>query len=83
MALLTADQRRQVARRFAEVEFRDNNQTANLDVDDLMAAAQEADIYQDSVTVAYNTALPLRFRNNATARQKNLLLRLVMEEHAP
>ncbi len=41
---------------------------------DLKAAVDAADNWVDANAASYNAALPLPFRNNATAGQKSLLL---------
>ena len=41
---------------------------------DLKAAVDAADSWVDTNAASYNTALPVAFRNNASAAQKSLLL---------
>ncbi len=45
---------------------------------DLKAAVDAADGWVDSNATSYNSALPIAFRNNASAAQKALLLVLVV-----
>lgn len=45
---------------------------------DLQAAINAADNWADSTAASYNLALPIAFRNNATAGQKALLLAVVV-----
>lgn len=42
--------------------------------DDLKAAVDATDVWVDANTASYNNALPVTFRDNATADQKSLLL---------
>jgi hypothetical protein len=49
---------------------------------DLKAAVEAADAWADSVAAAYNAALPVAFRTNATAAEKGLLLAYVCLKRA-
>lgn len=48
--------------------------TATFDKTALRAAIVAADAWVDANSAAYNSALPVAFRNNATTSQKSLLL---------
>lgn len=68
---LTTNQKADVARQWAQKFFL--GVTANFTHADLNAAAGATDDYIESIQSAYNAALPLPFRSDATLQQKTLM----------
>jgi hypothetical protein len=70
---LTTDQKADVARQWARKFFAEAAVAANFSHTDLNAAAGATDDYIESIQSAYNAALPLPFRSDATLQQKTLM----------
>ena len=71
---LSPDDRKDCTRRMIERIFVRSGTTANMTVDEILAAVNAADDWLETVAATYNLALPVAFRTKATARQKAMLL---------
>lgn len=74
MAVLVDADRALTAREWIRKVFEEQRQTATMDTATIRAAINAADDWADTNAAAFNTALPVAFRNTATTAQKNLLL---------
>lgn len=78
MAILSTTIRQQIWRGLMRYWSAQREAIAVLTKTDIQAAVNAADDWADTNAAAYNTALPVAFRTNATAAQKALLLALVI-----
>lgn len=74
MAILTAEQKRIVAKRWIESAYKDLPKTADLNSTDIIAAVQDAEDWAQSNKASFNTALPQPFKGTATSKEKSFLL---------
>lgn len=81
MAVLGAPARAGIARKIQRA-WSDLRESCAFTKAQLAAAVDAADTWADSNDAAYNTALPVAFRNGATAAQKSLLLMFVVARRA-
>ena len=80
---LTIDEIKDVARQMGLAMFQQQNATANLNLDDLIAAVNSVDTFlESSKNYFYSSVLPSLFNNNATEEQKALLLVYVAGKRA-
>ena len=77
MAVLSDSDRQTAAREWIRKMFEELGATANLDTVQIKAALDAADDWLETVLAAYNLALPVPFRANATVPQKAALLAMV------
>lgn len=77
--MATEEQKTAIARRFIEVVHVGERQTAEVDMDDLKAAAGDAFDWADTNQTGFNTALPDPFKTVATTKQKAQLLSFALE----
>lgn len=73
MAVLTDEEKRIVAQRFAKRMYKDLDQTANLTANDILAAVQPVETFIIDNQAALNAVLPSPFKETATLTQKTLL----------
>lgn len=78
MAALSTPIRQQIWRGLMRYWSRRIETITGLTKVDIQAAVNSADDWADANASAYNTALPVAFRTNASASQKALVLALVI-----
>lgn len=77
MAVLLDTDRANLAKKLME-DLSIKHDLVNLLKSQLRSAIDAADVWADSNSSSYNTALPLVARNNLTAKQKALILEYVI-----
>jgi hypothetical protein len=78
MAALTDQDRQRVTNGLMRYWSQLIEQVSGVTKSDVRAAVNAADTWADDNQAAYNTALPVTFRNNATTPQKSLTLAAVV-----
>ena len=76
----TEEQKQAIMRQFVQAVHVSANQTAQVDSDDLLAAAEDAYNWAEANQGAYNSALATPFKTVATVKQKAWLLGFAIEE---
>lgn len=74
------EQKEAIAKGFIDTVFIGENQTAFVDRTEVLAVAEDAYNWAEASQSSYNSALLDAFRDNASLREKAILLRLAVQE---
>ena len=82
MAVLTRQEKKQIARPWVQKIFTDAKKVANLNFDDLALAAQAVEDWVEANQTSFVAVLPEPFKANTDAQEKTLMLVHVVMKRA-